>query len=431
MGTDKMVMIGRHSSEDSSSYTYNPRISFQFHTPQNPNSTMPVTLHPRPDLSVNPISKYNHVVHQVDTMLYNAYPNHFRMIKDTLASTFPDEESTKDVFLNPRAGSKNGFVYAAMSAYLEHHHLIIRPEDIWFAILAQFSIYINANAESIRKLFVEHEDQKPVEVEICPGQYGAGARMLAAMIQKNVKMEGLKEWILPNWSTTTGTDKEVASVMMMGAMQKYFLYKMKKMCGLPRVTVLGEKEDYEDMLHRLDFLRGMDLGEEVGNWCMHLQPVLEGLVDSFDGETEEVSSFWNKIMDHHRNCRSGHSSMVSGWLTAFCFWDDDGKRLYSCSEQQFRAGCVHEVAIDTIPSGVVSVPVKVDVVGKGTLSCRMYAGLGGMEYKKSDASRERKVGSERGNEEMELNAVQPMSGWWMCEFDDSEAIKNGWVKRAP
>ncbi|KAF5490841.1 Vegetative incompatibility protein HET-E-1 [Colletotrichum fructicola] len=45
-----------------------------------------------------------------------------------------------------------------------HHHLHIRPEDIWFAILTQLSFYINASSESLRSLMVEHEGRKKLEI---------------------------------------------------------------------------------------------------------------------------------------------------------------------------------------------------------------------------------------------------------------------------
>lgn len=39
--------------------------------------------------------------------------------------------------------SGNGLVWAAYHAYSTHHHLIIRPEDVWFAIISQLGFYIN------------------------------------------------------------------------------------------------------------------------------------------------------------------------------------------------------------------------------------------------------------------------------------------------
>lgn len=61
---------------------------------------------------------------------------------------------------NNTFSSKNGFVYAVYEAYNDHHHLTIRPEDVWFAIILQLSFYINANAEKFRSFFVSHEGKK-------------------------------------------------------------------------------------------------------------------------------------------------------------------------------------------------------------------------------------------------------------------------------
>jgi hypothetical protein len=47
---------------------------------------------------------------------------------------------------------KNGFVDGAVHAYSNHHHLTLRPEYIWFAIISQLCFYINAHAEDLRDI---------------------------------------------------------------------------------------------------------------------------------------------------------------------------------------------------------------------------------------------------------------------------------------
>eukprot|EP01112_Ceratiomyxa_fruticulosa_P004269 TRINITY_DN1473_c0_g1_i4.p1 TRINITY_DN1473_c0_g1~~TRINITY_DN1473_c0_g1_i4.p1 ORF type:complete len:198 (+),score=45.84 TRINITY_DN1473_c0_g1_i4:235-828(+) len=42
---------------------------------------------------------------------------------------------------------QNSFANAAMAAYANHHNLVIRPDDVWIAIMTQFSFYVNANSE--------------------------------------------------------------------------------------------------------------------------------------------------------------------------------------------------------------------------------------------------------------------------------------------
>ncbi|KAG6371849.1 hypothetical protein JVT61DRAFT_8846 [Boletus reticuloceps] len=42
---------------------------------------------------------------------------------------------------------RNGFVHIVIEAYNRHRTLIIRPDDVWLAILTQFCFFINGNAE--------------------------------------------------------------------------------------------------------------------------------------------------------------------------------------------------------------------------------------------------------------------------------------------
>jgi len=60
--------------------------------------------------------------------------------------------------------ANNGFVNAVTQAYNEHHHLILRPDDIWLSIMTQFSFYLNARAEEFRSKFVNFEGKKELVV---------------------------------------------------------------------------------------------------------------------------------------------------------------------------------------------------------------------------------------------------------------------------
>lgn len=64
--------------------------------------------------------------------------------------------------------SPNRFVFGAVEAYNLHHHLQLRLEDIWFAILSQVSLYINLHAEEMRGKFFAHEDREESVVVVSP-----------------------------------------------------------------------------------------------------------------------------------------------------------------------------------------------------------------------------------------------------------------------
>lgn len=74
----------------------------------------------------------------------------------------------------------------------------------------------------------------------------------------------------------------MAAALMMGAMQKYFSYGMALMCGIPSVTLLGEREDWEKILDRLNILS--EFSDEPTIFAELLRPVLRNMVATFDAD---------------------------------------------------------------------------------------------------------------------------------------------------
>ena len=149
--------------------------------------------------------------------------------------------------------------------------------------------------------------------------YGIFAEEMGRLLKKNVVDTRIREWNIPDFSTTTRDDRVVASVLMMGTLQSI-------VCELPSVTLLGREEDWENILLRVEKLKGY--GEEPAAWCHLLTPILKRFVLSMkDPGAEEVLDFWQRIV-HYYNVGS-RPTYLSGWITAFCFWDEDGKLMYS------------------------------------------------------------------------------------------------------
>ncbi|KAF5974770.1 DUF4419 domain-containing protein [Fusarium coicis] len=184
---------------------------------------------------------------------------------------------------NHITASRNGLVWSCFYAYSNHFHLTIRPEDIWFAVITQLSAYINANSETKRDYFVSHRGRKKIEVidhaTLHTADYGNLAQRMTLAIGKNIKDPSFREWVLPSFSTTTENDRVVGSVLLMGALQKYFSYRITLCCGIPSVTLLGEVTDYEDILKRLDKLD--EMGEEPTHFAKLLRPILRNMILSF------------------------------------------------------------------------------------------------------------------------------------------------------
>jgi hypothetical protein len=49
-------------------------------------------------------------------------------------------------------------------------------KDVWFSTLTQLNAYINAYAEELRHLFVEHEGQKQLTIKVKNREAGGDAK---------------------------------------------------------------------------------------------------------------------------------------------------------------------------------------------------------------------------------------------------------------
>jgi hypothetical protein len=247
-------------------------------------------------------------------------------VKEHLQSTW-GRNSTNPGFV---VASRNGFVDTVIEAYSNHQALVIRPDDVWTAILTQFSLFVNGEgrAEQLRHLFVAHEGKKKLVVEMEGTRhtvdFGAAARTFTKMIHENVVDSELRDWCLPDFSTTTANDTIVASVVMMATLKSYFEYHMLMGCGLPRVTLLGTQDDWINIFDRVDRLGRYGL--ETAAWRDLLKPVIARFVRAFEpgyADSKENLDFWQHVGS--RQWGGSFPGWISGWITAFCVFDDHGR----------------------------------------------------------------------------------------------------------
>jgi len=442
---------------------------------------MPVTVHPAPDNDYTPYlyGRYGRTLKQeapqsADAILKSAVNVQVsQCVGEIFQSSFDGVlPSTRNPSLKLEKEndtiypSSHSFVKTAITAYSNHCHLVVRPDDVWMSILSQFNLYVNAHAEELRHLFVEHKGKKELEVTFEGGSrytvdFGAFARTMGYVIQENVVDAELREWAIPDFSTTEDNDRVVASVMLMATLKKYFDYKCGILCGFPAVTLLGEKEDWEKMYEKVDKLKSF--GKETTDWCHLLKPVLRHFVLTFtDPGSAEVREFWQRIAHYHGG--GSGPTYLSGWINAFCFFTDEGKSMYyhyrtgeGPKEEEIGESMMgrdpkavlkldgvlyHQIDSEDIPPGYAEVDVKVDDNGQ-KFDCRMVAGM--MAVKLSDSGKKsspklKKVietnlytrhfsgsGSESGERVVERmvgiehdgkkDVVQPVVGWFMFEVN--------------
>ncbi|KAJ7655986.1 hypothetical protein DFH06DRAFT_1045943 [Mycena polygramma] len=331
--------------------------------------------------------------------------------------------------------SNNGFVRTAITAYNKHHALVIRPDDVWHAILSQFNFFVNANAELLRASFVADEGKKDLTITVMGTRYdvdfGEISRQMVDLIEKNIVDPTLRQWAMPNFTTTTDNDTIVSAVLIMATLKQYFSYGVSCVyCGIPRVTLEGEKSDWVNILERLEKLK--EYGVETTAWYHLLHPVIARFVAAFDApDSQENVDFWQKIAHYHPG--GSGPSYYSGWINAFNVVSVKGAWLghalnmtqesqespEASSAKEFWATYLkpgarkdlifddtpyHRLESTDVPPGYAEVHVKLDDHGK-EFDCVMIAGSVGTRV---TSSNDRALSS-TGRDDV----VRPVAGWWI------------------
>ena len=293
---------------------------------------MPVSFRPSSEISIAqyrdlPTSNTSDVLKSLRSDIKGA-PEINELLQAPLIPQFGPSGSPLAGFI----ANRNGLVHTIVNAYNQHHALVLRPDDIWLCILTQFNLFVNGEgrAEQLRSVFVAHEGKEQLVIEGSGTRYTADyadmAKQMTQLIEKNIVDPSLRTWITPSFTTTTATDVVVASVIMMATLQSYFEYRFSLRCGIPHVTLLGKKDDWEQIVRRIEKLK--EYGPETTAWYHLLKPVVSRFARAFDNDVADSADnreFWNGVV-HWRPGGSG-PTYLSGWLTAFCAFSHKGKWL--------------------------------------------------------------------------------------------------------
>ena len=200
-----------------------------------------------------------------------------------------------------------GLISAIMTAYNHHCDLVIRPDDVWLTILAQFCAYVNKHAEQLRGRIVPHEGKKELTVYWDDGLEALEAdtprmiRELLGQIRGNIKSPELADWFRPGFSTTTENDEVSAAATAMSSLQAYFEYTMSASCGIPSVTLMGTVEDWKLLREKVERLLEFEVrdnpeGNVMEMWVGYLKKMCDGFIESAEHpRSAETLDFWDKV----------------------------------------------------------------------------------------------------------------------------------------
>lgn len=268
---------------------------------------------------------------------------------------------------------KNGLVHSVIQAYNQHHNLVLRPDDFLIAFQVNLSNYINANAEKLRKTFVDHEGKKEIRVEfpsLSEHNWLEFVEIVYEELNKNIKMN-LKDVWTCNFSTSTEKDKLISNMTLMSSMKSYFDYAFQLSCGIPKLIILGKRSDWHKLYSKIYYFLKLE-EKPLNKWICLILEVIEKILNYFDGK--EDKEFMKNICKY-TNPGSG-TPYIDGWITLFTAIDENGKFIDDSDSFYIKQIKKYQtVKTSNILSGSVIVPVKVyDINGDFMFDVNIYGG---------------------------------------------------------
>lgn len=181
----------------------------------------------------------------------------------------------------------------------------------------------------------------------------------------------------------------------MGSMQKYFTYKCLLMCGIPKVILEGDLEDWQKLKGKVDYLKGFK-DTPIAEWAVLLDYVIDKFISAYQGEID--NDFWQRAVSSE--CYgSGGQRGYSGWFAIFAPFGTSG--AYMLND--------YNTAISThkfVHSMYESSDFSVSVIGVPVKVIDHPNHEGGMVYKTKFYAGSNMIHFDEKN-----NTVRPSKGW--------------------
>ena len=253
------------------------------------------------------------------------------------------------------SGHIHALVDAVHMAFANHYPLSISPDHVWMCIAQGLSTHVNANAEKLRKMFVEHEGKATLIVrkdDFIKGNpnnpWPDVFDEFSEQIRQHVGAE-THDLLTPEFTTTGPNEKAAAQVVLMGTLKNYFAFEFHSLCGIPEITLEGTLDDWKKLRDKAIGLAKYDLDW----WIKPLKPILDQFVNAASGKVDV--NFWRDM--YKRNDNSG-GPYITGWIITLFPYLNMGETRNPYLENWNKEMMFGGVTTTSFPRGVVYTPFK-------------------------------------------------------------------------
>ena len=259
-------------------------------------------------------------------------------------------------------------------AFSRHYPLTLSPDCIWLTIAQGFGHHVTENAEALRGRLVRHQGRRQLLADsagLAVSEFEQAIASISAQI-RDATDPVVAETLICDFTTTTPAIRTASEVVLMDTFASYFKYRMRCVCGIPRITLAGTVEDWQRIRARVEVLETFHLGW----WVSRLRPILDEFVEAASGNPR--AKFWQAM---YKPESAYATELATGWITdLFPYLGDASPRRRNPTLEQEREGMavspLNGIDLRDFPSGIVSVPLEIRIHS----SHRRY-GLGGRLFR--------------------------------------------------
>jgi len=243
--------------------------------------------------------------------------------------------------------------------FQRHYPLALRPEVLMYLIVHEVATTINLYPNEYRHLFTASHKKIHIEVRhdgLVKGD--ANSPWYEALELFNVNLRehipsDLAPSFLPPFSTATQETMAASTVAFMSAVRKFYEFSMTTLCGLPRIRLLGQPEDYTTLRMAAEKL-SKPFAKRLGLYFANLLPVLKTMEEQAHGAAVDAE-FWKSL--YRYNSESGGDEVFNGWISTFVNYVQVGDKIEQKRPQLFQ----WSMDDDLIGIDIGSVPAQVSV----------------------------------------------------------------------
>lgn len=347
-------------------------------------------------LSTNQNSAYN-IIPRADTIRFNVA--NVRQAKEPLttsdAKLIFENKVERPVSYMPRehdsmqlvAAPNNVLIQTLQLAFDEHRPLILTPDVIWLTICQGISIHINQHYDSLQSTLFKKD--RPTELVVrndsLKSDERSWANLISSLSERAAKHinENYYHFFVPDFSTSNHITKTAYEVTLMHTFKQAFTYVGESGCGIPSITLYGNKQDWQKIKSNLLMLDQFGLDY----WRIELDPMLDQFIAVYENKID--LDFWNAI---YKNMTDYNAFYLTGWIIKFfpyleTFGDcgDYNEEIggYECGIQYkkntFLSGSKHllsTLSTSDFPSSILEVDlVWKNYLDQSTRLMNLYAGI--------------------------------------------------------